>query len=417
MKKLIALLVMAVTASQAITVTIDNVVAAHQTADQADAYTGRLGELVYNMGDDPSTFSTNIHNGFVSFYNGIDEGGRAINPGANPTMVIYVDAIASNNDATRKLQNGTNLVNAVKYADLMSGNIINQTTERVLVIIPPGNYVIYEPLALTNNSGLVTLQGTVEGLQHARKYGNFGSGDTTFFTYDKTGQPLGTFIALDTNYTGSYNDHALLTLGNRNVRLFNIFFYDEIQPIASGSGGGGFAAKGCSFFKPVYTNDIPASQNIEVAIQDCSFNNAAFFDTSKVSARNCSFFGVNDEFAFKRTASLSVFQDCYFKIPNGIDVSSPSHNINFYNCHWDTVCTQWFQNAPGFGGTGFAFYNCILPGGDGSAWFEERIAASFAINDGIKFYYCLELPDEIADEAGFLIRYCVDESDAVIDSF
>ena len=114
--------------------------------------------------------------------------------------------------------------------------------------------------------------------------------------------------------------------------------------------------------------------------------------------------------------STSVFQDCYFKIPNGIDLIIPFHNVNFFNCHWDTVCTQWFQNTPGFGGNGFAFYDCILPGGDGSAWFEERIAAG-SISDTIKFYYCTELPDEIADEAGFLIRYCVDESDAVVDSF
>ena len=416
MKKLIALLVMAVTASQAITVTIDNVVAAHQTVDQADAYTGRLGELVYNLGNDASTFSTNIHNGFVSFYNGIDEGGRAINPGANPTRVIYVDAIVGNNDATRKLQNGTNLVNAVKYADSLVSGAVQQTSERVLIMIPPGTYRIYEPLALTNASAQITLQGMVEGFQHARKYGQFGSGDTSFFTYDKTGMIVPVLVELDSNYTGSYAGHTLLTLGNMYVRLLNIFFYGEIQPIASGSGGGGFAAKGCNFFKPVYTNDIPASQNIVIALQDCSFNNAAFFDTGSVSVRNCSFFGINDEFIFKRIGTGSVFQDCYFKIPNGIDFSFPTQNVNFFNCHWDIVCTQWFQDTPFFGGTGYAFYNCILPGVTGSAWFEEFIAAG-SFDNGIKFYYCTELPDEIADEAGFLIRYCVDESDAVIDSF
>jgi hypothetical protein len=90
----------------------------------------------------------------------------------------------------------------------------------------------------------------------------------------------------------------------------------------------------------------------------------------------------------------------------------PIQHLYFYDCFWDTTCTDWFSGAPGFGGGGIEFHRCELAGANAANWFDDRIAAASSINNNIKLFYCTELPTEIATLAEFLIKYCVDENDA-----
>ena len=156
MKKLITLLLLATGVASGITVTIDNVVAAHQDLPQSEAYTGRLGELVFNMGKDPANNATNIHNGFITMYNGIDDGGRAIQPGLNPARHIFVDAeySAGGDGSAGSLANGTKLKNAIAYAKTLRKTLAQDANYRndIFVYLPSGYYEIPEPLDVTDTS-------------------------------------------------------------------------------------------------------------------------------------------------------------------------------------------------------------------------------------------------------------------------
>lgn len=416
MKKLITLLLLATGVASGITVTIDNVVAAHQDLTQSEAYTGRLGELVFNMGKDPANNATNIANSFITMYNGINDGGRAIQPGLNPAKHIFVDAeySAAGNGSAGGLANGIKLKNAIEYAKQLRKTLAQDTSYRndIFVYLPTGYYEIPEPLDVTDTS--IRIIGTAGHYITGKKFGSNYMLGNNFHSYGSDDLSPGSVIKLAASYTGTHTDTIFLT-GNPSasqsrLTLENVHVFGNIKP--TGSSAGYFHAQNCIFEGDIYNSTIPLQG---VVLINTGLYGQGLAKVNKGTAEGCVFASDGSE-QWLNDVSLMAFTDCYFDTVAGCELTIMVQNLRFYDCYWETTCTDWFPGVPSIGGSGIEFYSCELPGANGANWFDDRIAASASINDGIKFFYCTELPTEIATEAGFHIRYCVDENDSNVSA-
>lgn len=415
MKKLITLLLLATGVASGITVTIDNVVAAHQDLPQSEAYTGRLGELVFNMGKDPANNATNIHNGFITMYNGIDDGGRAIQPGLDPATHIFVKAeySGSSNGSAGGLANGIRLKNAIAYAKTLRKTLTQDGNYRndIFVYVPSGFYEIPEPLDVTDTS--IRIIGTAGHYITGKKRG-INLIANNFHTYGTDDLSPGTLIKLAASYTGTHTGTIFLagnpSAGQSRLVLENVHVFGNIK--ATGSSAGFFHAQNCILEGDIYNETIDLQG---VVLKNTGLYGQGLAQVQEGTVDGCIFVSDGSEQWLADVHNMA-FVDCYFDTIAGCTINQPSQYLYFYDCFWDTTCTDWFPGAPGFGGGSIEFRGCELAGANAANWFDDRIAASGAINDSIKFFYCTELPTEIATEAGFHIRYCVDENDSNVSA-
>jgi hypothetical protein len=349
MKKLLALavLILGLASANAVTVVIDNVIAAHQNNEQRETYTGRLGELVINTND----FGVGL-----TAFDGEKLGGYPLASGGNPALNFHVEASSDTTALGGKI-NGTNLYNVVtaimSNPDYTFSNIPTVTLDTAVYDLP-ATLVISNSLFLKS----VGYKTTHEQTSLAIDAYDLMYGPATIITSTSITN------SIDVAFTGSgdrlYIDGLLVSWEITSSSTVGAVFFTDSgfthEVFSEGNEPELYA------YRSIFADAVCEGRtSLNLQFEECFFTDLATGTYSKFT-ETLNILGPGNTIEYENSMDIPAFgstvtiKDC--KI-NGTGIFNGSgfvvgtmifKNVEFYNSD-----TNWFD---GYNGDNYAFIGC-----------------------------------------------------------